>query len=937
LANYAYDLQGHPTRLEYANGNIVAYEYDAIDRLAREIHYDNATAENQGNGAVVEYHYDAVHQLALVIDGVSGTSIRWEHGADGRYLGEVRYNTTNPTLFMISNEIFRYTPLDDRKVGSTTYRYRCQIDMWNMQATYETDFTRTKTYTTTKTYWKGASGSNAIISSVEHDQFGRVSNRLSNTSSGDGYYTGYTYAGGGNVHSTSTRLASMSVEMVGTYNFDYDDNGDIIAVRDYHGVLQNQYHYDAKRQLVREDNRPLNWSKEYIYDAFGNICEQTTYAFAAETLGTPISMVAYEYNNNSWTDQLTSYNNVSITYDVMGNPLTYYDGSVFTWENGRHLKTLQKDNAMINYVYDKDGIRQSKTNDNTTTQYAYHNEKLHATQDSDGNTMQFVFDEEGTYHRMIYNGTAYWLRTNIQGDVVAICDGTWNTPIARYVYDAWGNHIVYNSAGNAISDASGQPLSGQEGHLGNLNPIRYRSYVFDMDTGLYYLQARYYDAQVARFLNTDSILVTKDSSTNLYAYCLNNPITYYDSSGCYATVRRGISGGDVRTLQIMLNGLGYVGANGRSLLVDGFFGPQTEFAVRSYQKAKGLILDGIVGPQTWGSLTASRPSSSGVSALAAPSPPPLKPNTNYIVNLASPVQAAPLPASVPKDNIKVERATTHNDGYTYKMTFTIDVKYEYDSTPFLGMQHYSNNGGIISHTVIPQYVKAPLCPVRGPASSQVLADMYHTVYGYDFEIQGTNSGYNIRLRVAETREFRIYSQQNALTQSQKTANATFIYLYLSLNGWSHNAICALLGNMEGESGINPGRAQVGGGGAFGLTQWDGDRRTTMQNWLTQYGYASNGYGSLQGQLQYLLCEVTNPNDEKLGWPWIRNHEIKISFSEFTKSSHSIDALVVMFGQNYERFESGKTGSQIADIRAERKGFAAKWHTYFNKPWEKWGT
>ena len=97
--------------------------------------------------------------------------------------------------------------------------------------------------------------------------------------------------------------------------------------------------------------------------------------------------------------------------------------------------------------------------------------------------------------------------------------------VVQYVYDAWGNHVVYNSAGAQNSDAT---------FIGNVNPFRYRGYYYDVETGLYYLQTRYYDPVVCRFVSRDSIEYADPESINglnLYAYCGNNPVMNVDPNG----------------------------------------------------------------------------------------------------------------------------------------------------------------------------------------------------------------------------------------------------------------------------------------------------------------------------------------------------------------------------------------------------------------------
>jgi len=107
---------------------------------------------------------------------------------------------------------------------------------------------------------------------------------------------------------------------------------------------------------------------------------------------------------------------------------------------------------------------------------------------------------------------------NAQNDVTSIIDGDMNV-VVEYSYDAWGKLIETTGSGADL--------------IGKLNPFLYRGYYYDVETGLYYLNSRYYDAQTGRFLNADSnISIGEDlAAANLYLYCGNNPVTRVDSDG----------------------------------------------------------------------------------------------------------------------------------------------------------------------------------------------------------------------------------------------------------------------------------------------------------------------------------------------------------------------------------------------------------------------
>ena len=124
-----------------------------------------------------------------------------------------------------------------------------------------------------------------------------------------------------------------------------------------------------------------------------------------------------------------------------------------------------------------------------------------------------------------YNGTEYYYGKNLFGDITDIYDAS-GVKVAHYAYDAWGNHTVYNG--------SGTPMYSLD-FIGVINPFRYRGYYYDIESGRYYLQSRYYDPTKGRFLNADTLpYLGADGELrgyNLYTYCGNNPVMYTDPSG----------------------------------------------------------------------------------------------------------------------------------------------------------------------------------------------------------------------------------------------------------------------------------------------------------------------------------------------------------------------------------------------------------------------
>ena len=152
---------------------------------------------------------------------------------------------------------------------------------------------------------------------------------------------------------------------------------------------------------------------------------------------------------------------------------------------------------------------------------------------------------------MEYNGATYYYEKNLQGDIVAILDVGGNT-VVEYSYDIWGK--LHGITGELAST------------LGIANPLRYRGYYYDNATQLYYLQSRYYSPDLMRFISQDDPVLSNDQGqplgSNLYAYCLNNPVMNSDPNGHFtikiyaiAAVTAAIISAVAKIVSNYLNGL----------------------------------------------------------------------------------------------------------------------------------------------------------------------------------------------------------------------------------------------------------------------------------------------------------------------------------------------------------------------------------------------
>ena len=164
------------------------------------------------------------------------------------------------------------------------------------------------------------------------------------------------------------------------------------------------------------------------------------------------------------------------------------------------------------------------------TRYLLDGTNIIAQEVTNGDSLDYIYffyDASGSPVGMNYLGNNYFYKKNLQGDIIEI----WGTEdgssshyfrlLVEYTYDAWGNILQMNDTTDGWFK------------VGTANPFRYRGYYYDNESGLYYLQTRYYDAAIGRFINADGFTSTGQGlfGNNMYAYCLNNPISYTGPSG----------------------------------------------------------------------------------------------------------------------------------------------------------------------------------------------------------------------------------------------------------------------------------------------------------------------------------------------------------------------------------------------------------------------
>ncbi len=452
----------------YGNGDVVSFTYDKLGRT-KTATYDD--------GRVLTYVYNGEGRLHSLTEtkGSSVTTYLYTYDSIGRLI----YSEQKEGY----SSVLRTRQGYNEKNQLTSQNWQMNGAAYSEGYTYNSEDGSLNTMTTGvgTTLTMGYDGLRRLTSVTG----GPVSRQ-------------YTYR---DIDSTKTTLQVASVTSGGQqYGYTYDSMGNI-ATYSAPGKGTVTYTYDNQGQLLKAVG---DTTYTYTYDGAGNIL----------TASDGTTTHSYTYGDTDWKDLLTAFDGQAITYDAIGNPTSYYNGTRwnFSWVNGRSLATASDGTNSLGFAYDAGGLRTSKTVNGTTYRYYYAGGKL-MRMTWGTNTIDFFYDASGLPYAMKYNGTAYYYITNLQGDVMRIVDAS-GTVMASYDYDPYGKVI------SAV------------GSLANINPLRYRGYVYDQETGFYYLNSRYYNPAVGRFINPDSLLNQESAlGNNMFAYCLNNPMNMTDTEG----------------------------------------------------------------------------------------------------------------------------------------------------------------------------------------------------------------------------------------------------------------------------------------------------------------------------------------------------------------------------------------------------------------------
>ncbi|MCR5012229.1 MAG: DNRLRE domain-containing protein, partial [Lachnospiraceae bacterium] len=608
LAGYSYNrFNGKLNRIDFGNGDTATLEYNKLELL---------TERSYGGSDTLKYEYDNKGRLARIHDENTALTYNITYDAAERVTYSSIYDEEKQLeksefsssydkagrqsafSYYFDGKAFRseYGYTTDDKISAITlptggYLRRIYDNIGRTATETFTPQKKKATGEKDKTYETGAE----IKSTLSYLGTDRASNEGIDTGK-DYKYTTRLLAGletvvGDDTVALSDTLAYDKVGRVSRYN-------------------DTEYTYDTFGRLIRANDSAAGNTWEYSYDSIGNLTVAKSKVKGKE------DVEEYSYDAKA-PDEIVSYTlnggKQSIKMGNGGNPDSYR-GYSLKWHRGSELESVEftgkgvsKDKNSKNatsvtgdtadaenkgqeklkaeYTYSYEGIRLKKKVNDTETEYVINGSTILAQKTGDGaeqELLNFYYTPEGKLLEIGYSTGGspekhYTVIKNAMGDVAALYTAE-GTLVGSYKYDPYGKIISVNH-NKEYNDADG---------ILEKNPFRYRGYYFDAETGWYYLNSRYYDPEVKRFVNADSTDVLTNQCTNLmqynlFAYCNDNPVNKADD------------GGNLENWQKIAIGIGVIAAVGILTVATAGTGTALAcFAAGAFEGAVGGAASGAV-------------------------------------------------------------------------------------------------------------------------------------------------------------------------------------------------------------------------------------------------------------------------------------------------------------------------------------------------------
>jgi RHS repeat-associated protein len=478
LTNHEYDANGNKIKTNLPNGNIVEWKYDGADRLHQIV---------RNEAPVFEFGYDANGNETSVKDF-----------------------STNSTKQRVYDKSDRVTSITDRG-GKIDWTYPTETDKLQSMTITHGATTETNSYTYNELDQNTLVKNGTLTYRFDYDERGNV--RTYTAANGSGATFNYDDAG----QVTNLSIGTATGETILSERYTYDKNGNRTKIDGSDGS-STAYEYDAFDELTKE-TLPDGTVLEYQYDGFGNRTK------VSKTAGSTLSEFIGEFN---LANQLVKFNNETISYDKNGNR-TSDNQFEYKWNAADQLVAVTKKGEttpFATYEYDEDGRRIKKVVNSEVTNYIYDGDGLNVLYETNGNNTlvrSYIYSESGELLAMKKGNQTYYYHTNAHGDVIALTNQQ-GVEVASYSYDSWGN-ITSEQENDEVKD----------------NPFRYAGYQYNKETGLYYLMARYYQANHGVFLSSDPDPGDDDDTLtqNGFSYANNNPVMFIDPDGNRASIIKG--------------------------------------------------------------------------------------------------------------------------------------------------------------------------------------------------------------------------------------------------------------------------------------------------------------------------------------------------------------------------------------------------------------
>ena len=351
LPSSACTNNGDLKQVKYGNNDYVDYTYDD---------YGNISAISQNGTKNFTWQYDSTGNLYSHEDLVNNQRFVYTYDSTGRLVRQQVLDNSKKNIYSsqygydLNNNVSRFTS----SAGGVSVTENFEYGKDNLASKYTYPSGKTTTYT--------------------YDGLMRRIKALTNTSVNIDHQYAYLASARGN----TVKSTKIGWEHIGNYiyGYTYDANGNITKITRRDKTVANstyepqqQFAYDELNQLIRADDLAKNRTEVYTYDNGGNILSTTVYPLTWGSLSgvTATDTTTYTYGDSNWKDKLTAYGGTPITYDAIGNPLTYR-GYTLTWQNGRQLASMKFGTINIGFTYDVDGLRTSKTIPNVGLEHKYY-------------------------------------------------------------------------------------------------------------------------------------------------------------------------------------------------------------------------------------------------------------------------------------------------------------------------------------------------------------------------------------------------------------------------------------------------------------------------------------------------------------------------------------------------------------------------------------